>query len=164
MTSQRPNNSNGNNNGQQSSCRNGSQGHGRGNGGGRGHGNGGHGSRGWGNNQECGWSSNCIEPKHWNGMSWEECQANPEAHNHAESANNASVNGTQDNKSTIAVPPTTVNVSDRVDGNHNNCQANTANQTIQGSINPGAMIQTMMSSACACGTDVSSGARQDRLW
>ena len=67
------------------------------------------------------------------------------------------MNGGQDNKLTIAGPPTTINVTNGVDGNNNNCQANMTNQASQGSINPGTMIHNMMSSASACGTNTSNG-------
>ena len=68
------------------------------------------------------------------------------------------MNGGHDNKSTTAGPPTTVNVANGVDGNNNNHQAKLANQATQGSINPGTMIQNMMSSASACGANASNGA------
>ena len=40
-----------------------------------------------------------------------------EACDHARSANNANVNGANDDDSTIAGPPTTVNVADGANGN-----------------------------------------------
>ena len=164
-------NGNGNNNGQQGGCGNGYQGRGCGNGGGRGNrgcghgrGNGGHGSSGRGANQERGWSNNYIDPEWWNIMSWEEPQAIIEARNHARSANNAHVNGGQDNDLTIAGPPITINMANGVDGNNNNnCQANTTNQTNQGSVNPGTMIRNMMSSASACSANASNSACQDEI-
>ena len=61
-------------------------------------------------------------------MSWDECSAILKAHNHACSANNTNVNGTNNNKSTVAGSPTTVNVANGADGN-NTHQVNTTNQT-----------------------------------
>ena len=54
-----------------------------------------------------------------------------------------------DNNSTIAGSPTTINVADGADGNDNH-QANMANEATQESVNPCAMICNMMSSASAC--------------
>ena len=96
-------------------------------------------------------------------MSWEERQAILDAHNCARSANNAHVNGGQDNDLTIAGPPTMINVADRVDDSNNNCQANTANQASQGGVNPRTMIQNVMSDASACSANTTNGACQDKI-
>ena len=69
-----------------------------------------------------------------------------------------------DNKSTIAGPPTTINVANRVDRNNgNNCQANTTMQASQNGTNPGSMIRNMMSSTSARSANASNGARQDEI-
>ena len=60
-------------------------------------------------------------------------------------------------------PPATINVSDVVKGNHNNHQADTANQTNQGGINPGTVICNVMPSTSACSTNTSNGACQDEI-
>ena len=97
-------------------------------------------------------------------MSWEERQAVIEARNRARSANNVNVNGGQDNKSTIAGPPTTINMANGVDGSSNiNRQVNTANQTSQGSNNLGSMICNMMLNANACSANTSNGGHQDEI-
>ena len=143
-------NGNGNNNGQQSGCGNGSRG--------CGHGVGGCGSVGCGNN------SNFVNKETWNNMSWDECQAIIEACKCARSANNTNVNGGQDNESTIAGPPTTINVANGVDGsNNNNHQANMTNHTSQGCTNPGTMICNRMSSASAWSANASNSARQNKI-
>ena len=151
-------NGNGNNNGQQGGRRNGHQGCGCGcgNGGGhsngghgRGHGDGGRGSGGRGNR-----SKNYIDPECWNSMLWEERQAIIEASKCARSANNVNTNGGQDNESTIASPPTTINVANGVDGSNNtNCQANGTNQ----------MIRSMMSNASVHSANTSNGGHQDEI-
>ena len=53
-------------------------------------------------------------------MSWDKLQAIIEARKCVISANNANVTGGQDNESTIAGPPTTINVEKGVD--RNNCR------------------------------------------
>ena len=130
MNSTNVSNSNSKNNGQQSGRGNGFKGCGCGNssghsngGPGRGRGNGGCGSSGRGNN------NNFINQDTWNNVSRDERQAVIEARKHARSANNMNVNSGQDNESTIAGPPTAINVANGVDGsNGNNRQANTTNQ------------------------------------
>ena len=105
-----------------------------------------------------------MELEHRNNVSWEECQAIIEAHNHARSADNTIVNGRQDNDLTIVGSPTSINVANGVDGsNNNNLQANATNQTNQGSVNPGTMIRNTMSSASAHSANASNGARQDKI-
>ena len=81
-----------------------------------------------------------------------------------QSVKNTNVTGGQDNESTIAGPPTTINVANGVDGNNgNNCQANTEMQASQGGTNPDTMIRNMMSSASAWSANASHGARQDEI-
>ena len=97
-------------------------------------------------------------------MSWDKRQAIIEARKCAQSANNTNVTGGQDNKSTIAGPPTTINVANGVDKNNgNNCQANTTTQANQGGTSPGTMIQNMMSSASTQSADACNGAHQDEI-
>ena len=87
-------------------------------------------------------------------MTWDERQAIIEARKRARSANSTNVNGNQDAESTIAGPPTTVNVDNGTAGNNNNNrQANTTNQGSQ----PGTMIRNMMSSASARSANASTG-------
>ena len=118
-------NRNGDNSGQQGGCGDGSQGRGHGNRGG--HGNGGrfHGcDSGHGFVKETikvlVGPATALTPKHWNDMAWEERSDVLEAHKCAYSANNANVNGTNNNRLTITGPPTDVNVADGADQN-NNC-------------------------------------------
>ena len=54
-------------------------------------------------------------------------------------------------------------MADRVDGNNNNWQANTANQASQGGANPVTEIQNMMSSTSARSANASNGAHQDKI-
>ena len=75
------------------------------------------------------------------------------------SANNTNVTGNQDAESTIAGPPTTINVDNGTNGNNNNRQANTTNQGSQ----PGTMIRNVMSSESARSANASNGARQDEV-
>ena len=103
--------SNNSNSGNNSGRGNGGQGRGRGdssgrgNGGrGRGRGNGGRGNGGRGN------TNSYIDETTWYNMTWEERQAIIEAQKHARSANNTNVTGNQDAESTIAGPPTNINV------------------------------------------------------
>ena len=93
-------------------------------------------------------------------MTWEEHQAIIEARKRARSANSTNVNNNQDAESTIAGPPTTINVDNGTAGNNNNNrQTNTTNQGSQ----PGTMIRNMMSSASARSANASTGARQDEV-
>ena len=140
-------NSNNSNGGNNSGRRSGGRGRGRGDSGGRGNGgrgrgrgNGGRGNGGRGN------TNSYINKTTWYDMTWDERQAIIEARKRARSANNTNVMGNQDAESTIAGPPTTVNVDNGTTGNNNNRQANTTNQGSQ----PGTMIRNMMSSASAC--------------
>ena len=128
---------------------------GRGNGGrGRGRGNGGRGNGGRGN------TNSYVDETTWYSMTWEERQAIIEARKCARSANSANVNGNPDAESTIAGPPTTVNVDNGTHGNNNNNrQANTTNQGSQ----RGSMIRNMMLSTSACSANASTGARQDEV-
>ena len=76
------------------------------------------------------------------------------------------MNGTNDDKSTVAGPPTTVNVADGADRN-NDHQANMANQATQGSVNPGTLICKMMSSTSTststCSANASNGTCQVKI-
>ena len=92
-------------------------------------------------------------------MPWEERQAIIEARKCARSANSANVNSGQDAESTIAGPPTTINVDNGTNGNNNNRQANTTNQGTQ----PGTMIRNMMLSASTRSANASNGARQEEI-
>ena len=93
-------------------------------------------------------------------MSWEERQAIIEARKRARSANNTNVNGDQDAESTIAGPPTAINVGNGTNGNNNNNrQTNMKNQGSQ----PGTMIRNMMSSASTRSANASTRARQDEV-
>ena len=84
-----------------------------------------------------------IDETTWYNMTWEERQAIIEARKRARSANNTNVNGNQDAESTIASPPTTINVDNGTAGNNNNNNNRQANTTNQGS-QPGTMIRNMM--------------------
>ena len=126
-------NSNNSNSGSNGGRGSGGRGRGRGDSGGRGNGghgrgreNGGRGNGGRGN------TTSYVDETTWYDMTWDERQAIIEARKRARSANNMNVTGNQDTESTIAGPPTTINVDNGTNGNtNNNRQANLTNQGSQ---------------------------------